>query len=85
METVIKQTKRTAVFIIAIFCVLIGVAGLILPIIPGLVFLALALVIFSLFFPVIGDKMRHHSRHYPKLQDAIVRMEDWVRRTIGEI
>lgn len=80
-----KQTKRTFVFILAIFCVLVGLAGLILPVIPGLVFLALALVIFSLFFPVIGHKMRHHSRHYPKLQDAIVKMEDWVRRTIGEI
>ncbi len=80
-----KQTKRTFIFIVAIFCVIIGLAGIILPIIPGLVFLALALVIFSLFFPSIGEKMRHYSRNYPQLQEAIIKMEDWVRRTIGEV
>jgi preprotein translocase subunit Sec63 len=47
--------------------------------------LALALVIFSLFFPRVGERVHHHTRHYPKLHAAIVRMEDWVRRTIGEI
>lgn len=85
METVIRHTKRTIVFLAAIFCVLVGIAGLILPLIPGLVFLALALVIFSLFFPRVGERVHHHTRHYPKLHAAIVRMEDWVRRTIGEI
>jgi uncharacterized membrane protein YbaN (DUF454 family) len=85
MSAMIKQTKRTAVFILAIICVLIGLVGVVLPLIPGVLFFALALVIFSLFFPVIGEKMHYHTRNYPKLQQTIVRMRAWVENTIGEL
>lgn len=66
-------------------CVVIGIAGLILPIIPGLVFLAVAAIIFSLFFPIIGEKMRHHTKRYPPLHTTIEKMDEWVRRTVGDL
>ena len=85
METMIKNTKRTLIFISAIFLVVIGIAGLILPLIPGLIFIALALVIFSIFFPEVGEKLHHYTRNYPRLQEAIKKMEDFVRRITGEL
>jgi uncharacterized membrane protein YbaN (DUF454 family) len=38
----------------------VGVAGLVLPIIPGLLFLALAAVIAAKHFPTVGARMRKH-------------------------
>jgi uncharacterized membrane protein YbaN (DUF454 family) len=63
----------------------LGWLGIVLPLIPGLVFLALAVVIFSIFFPSIRGHMHYHSRNFPKVQEAIVKMEQWVERTIGEL
>ena len=85
MELMIKHTKRTFIFLIGILCVVIGLAGLILPIIPGLVFLAIAVIIFSLFFPSIGEKARHHTVKHPKLHAAIERLEERVRNIVGEL
>jgi uncharacterized membrane protein YbaN (DUF454 family) len=85
MTAVIRHTKRTIVFFAALMCVVIGIAGLILPIIPGLVFLAVAAIIFSLFFPIIGEKMRHHTKRYPPLHTTIEKMDEWVRRTVGDL
>ncbi len=85
MELMIKHTKRTLIFILAVLFVVIGIAGLILPLIPGLVFIAVALVIFSLFFPIIGEKVRHHTVRYPKLHAIIERLDERVRRIVGEL
>jgi uncharacterized membrane protein YbaN (DUF454 family) len=81
----IKQTKRVVILLIAVLCVIVGLFGLILPLIPGIAFFMLALVIFSLFFPIVGEKMHYHTRHYPKLQTMIVRMREWVARVVGEV
>jgi uncharacterized membrane protein YbaN (DUF454 family) len=85
MELMIKHTKRTLLFLIAVLFVIIGLAGIILPLIPGLVFIALALIIFSLFFPVIGEKARNHTVKYPKLHAIIEELDERVRRIVGEI
>ncbi len=81
----IKHTKRTVIFLVAILFVFIGIAGLILPIIPGLVFIAVALIIFSLFFPIIGERVREYTVKYPKLHKVLNDMDERVRRIVGDL
>lgn len=81
----IKHTKRTLIFLLAVLFVVIGIAGFVLPLIPGLVFIAIALAIFSIFFPVIGERAQYHTRKYPKVQKVIRDMEERVRRMVGEL
>ena len=85
MELMIKHTKRTVIFLIAILFVFVGIAGLILPVIPGLVFIAVALIIFSLFFPIIVERVREYTVKYPKLHAIINSMDERVRHIVGDL
>ena len=41
-------------------CIVLGVVGLVLPIIPGLLFLAIAALIAARYFPSIGSRLRRN-------------------------
>lgn len=51
---------RLLALVVLLLCVAVGVVGLILPIIPGLLFLALAALIAARFFPSLARRMRRH-------------------------
>jgi uncharacterized membrane protein YbaN (DUF454 family) len=59
MNTRQSSGKFTASLLI-VACVVIGVAGLVLPIIPGLLFLAIAALIAARHFPSIEARLRRH-------------------------
>jgi uncharacterized membrane protein YbaN (DUF454 family) len=48
-----------------LLCVAIGMAGIILPVIPGLLFLALAVVIAARIFPPLGRRLRRNATFAP--------------------
>jgi uncharacterized membrane protein YbaN (DUF454 family) len=85
MEIMIKNTKRAVIVLVAFLFLVVGIAGIVLPVIPGLVFIAVSIILFSLFFPAIGEKTRRHTRKYPKLHQAIIDIEERVRRIVGEL
>lgn len=85
METMIRNTKRTLLIIFAIVFFIVGVAGLILPIIPGLLFLAVAVALLSVFSPTIQELLHSHTRKVPKLHTIVLKVDEYVRRIIGEI
>jgi uncharacterized membrane protein YbaN (DUF454 family) len=54
-------------YAVVIACVVVGVAGLVLPIIPGLLFLAIAAVLVARRFPGLAHRLRSHrtmGRHF---------------------
>lgn len=53
-------THKVLTCLLVAVCVVAGVAGLVLPIIPGLVFLALAFVIAARAFPSLRARFRGH-------------------------
>lgn len=85
MELMIRHTKRTIIFLLAILFVILGFAGLVLPLIPGLVFFALSLIIFSIFFPTIGEWVRRHTIKYPRFHAVIVNLDERVRRMMWDL
>ena len=48
-----------------LLCVAIGMAGIILPVIPGLLFLALAVIIAARLFPPLGRRLRRNATFAP--------------------
>ncbi len=48
-----------------LLCVAIGMAGIILPVIPGLLFLGLAVVVAARLFPPLGRRLRRHPTFAP--------------------
>jgi uncharacterized membrane protein YbaN (DUF454 family) len=51
-----------------LLCVAIGMAGIILPVIPGLLFLALAVIIAARIFPPLGRRLRRNATFAPYME-----------------
>ncbi len=81
----IKHTKRVFVTILAFFFLLLGLAGLVLPFIQGLLFIAVALILFSMLSPTVREKVEAQTRKYPSFHAIVVKIEGWIQRIIGEI
>ena len=56
---------RLLALVILLLCVAIGMAGLILPVIPGLLFLALAVLIAARLCPPLGRRLRNNAVFAP--------------------
>ncbi len=80
-----RHVKRTLVAILACVCLLLGLAGLVLPVLQGLLFLAVSVVLFSILSPTIGQWAESHTRKYPKVHTVVKKVEAWLRRVIGEV
>lgn len=66
-DTTDNLPGKLAAYAVVIVCVVVGVAGLLLPIIPGLLFLAIAAVLVARRFPALAHRLRSHrtmGRHF---------------------
>lgn len=55
---------------VAIVCLLLGILGLIMPVLPGVLFLAIALLLLSR----VSHRLRRWSQHHPELRTLRRRM-----------
>lgn len=60
-------------------CLVIGLVGIVLPIIPGLLFLVVALVIAARHFPAFGARLRRH----PALRRHLRRADGFAELGLG--
>ena len=54
-------TVKLVACLLIVVCFAIGVVGLILPLIPGLLFVGIALMLVARFFPAIGRQLRRNA------------------------
>ena len=80
-----KQTKRWIVIVVGVVFLLIGLAGFVLPLIPGFLFFAVALVLFSILSPTFQQWIDRKTRGYPKIHAIIIKVEARVRAIVGEV
>jgi uncharacterized membrane protein YbaN (DUF454 family) len=78
-----KQLKRILVLTLAIFCIILGIIGLVLPFLQGFLFIAIGLLLLSFYSPSLRAWMDKHTLRYPKLHQAVLKVEDWVVKIIG--
>lgn len=64
--------------------VFLGVIGLALPFLQGILFIAIGLLLLSIYSPTLREWVEKHTRKYPKVHVQVVRVQQFVNRIIGE-
>jgi hypothetical protein len=59
-HTVVSLPRKTLALLLVFVCLAAGVAGLVLPVIPGLLLLAVAALIAARHFPSVDTRLRRH-------------------------
>lgn len=78
-----RHAKRALVLTLATLCLILGLAGLVLPILQGWLFLAISLILFSMYSPRLRAWMDRHTVRYPHLHKFVLRAEAWTARVFG--
>lgn len=78
------QIKKGLILIAAVLFLLLGVLGLFLPILQGLLFIAIGLILLSIISPKARTWVEHLTRRFPKPHAFVEKLEEKIRRWIGE-
>lgn len=74
--------KPFLIVAIAFVLILIGLAGLLIPIFPGLLFLVPGVLLLSLYSPTVYRAVKQRVSDHPKMQSRIDRMRNWLIRNV---
>jgi uncharacterized membrane protein YbaN (DUF454 family) len=80
-----SKFKRTLVAVVAILFLLVGVLGLVLPILQGLLFIFVGIVLLSLVSVRVRVWMETHTNKHPKLHAVVGKVESWVEKFLGPL
>ena len=81
----IRHTKRALIFFFGIVFLFLGVIGLALPFLQGILFIAIGLLLLSIFSPTLREWVERHTRKYPKVHEAVIKVQQFINRMIGEV
>jgi len=79
-----KKMKRGFVMAGGVVFLALGIIGLVLPFLQGILFLAIGLILLSLVSPKVRAFLDVHTIRYPHIHRAILQVEGWVVRLVGE-
>ena len=82
-ERITYEIKRIAIQSLAVACILLGIAGLILPILPGWPFVLTGMLLLSPYSERVRKLIHQLSRMHPKAEYYIGRAERFLHRIIG--
>ena len=80
-----KQIKKVLILTLAIIFILFGLLGLVLPVLQGILFLIIGLMLLSLYFPRIRHHIAKHAEKSPHASALLNKAEKWIAKFIGEI
>jgi len=78
-----KKLKKYFVIALGVLCILVGLAGLVLPFLQGWFFLAIGALLLSMYSPGIRTWMDKHTVKYPKLHAFVERAHGWTTKVFG--
>lgn len=81
----VRHTKRALIIILAIIFFILGLIGLVLPVLQGWLFFAICAVLVSIVSPRFQTWAEHHTRKFPKVHQIVVKIESYIRGIVGEI
>jgi len=79
-----KKIKRTLLLLTAMLFIVAGIAGLVLPFLQGILFLAIGIILLSLYSPSAREWLEKHTVKFPQLHRMIQKIEGWIVSIIGE-
>jgi len=74
------QAKRIAYICIACFLIIIGLAGIVLPVLNGLIFILLGLILLSFESPYIEYKLQQLSAKNPHVEKWYKKLDGFMRK-----
>lgn len=77
-----QELKKTLVIAAGIIFVALGLAGLALPFLQGFLFLAIGLILLSLYSPRMQNWIHGYTKRHPRLHARVLRIRAWVIRII---
>ncbi len=80
-----NHDKQTVVVILGIFCLLAGLLGLILPILPGVLLIILGLMLLAVYNPKIDAWVNQLTVKHPPSYAAAQNIKKFIERIIGKI
>lgn len=78
-----KTAKRIFILTLGALFVLFGIVGLVLPFLQGFLFLAIGILLISIYSPRIRHWLDSHTVKYPKLHQAVLKVEGWIIKVVG--
>ena len=72
--------RRTRHILLGTLFFVLGVIGILIPVMPQLVFFVLSLVFFSMAFPSLRRRLRRFRRRHPKLDRAFLKWRERSRK-----
>ena len=78
-----KHTKRILVLSLGVIFIVLGLVGLVLPFLQGFLFIAIGLLLLSLYSPTVRRWVDKHTKKYPKLHATVEKVEGWIVGIIG--
>jgi uncharacterized protein len=84
MKKSLKQNlKRIFIITLGVLFIVLGLAGLVLPVLQGWLFLAIGAILLSMYSPGLRAWMDKHTVKYPKLHAFVGRAHAWTERVFG--
>lgn len=80
-----RHAKRVGILALAVFFLVVGLAGLVLPILNGIIFLILSLVLFSVYSETAKGLLRKLGKQHHKAEEWVAKLEAWVAKQVGDI
>lgn len=77
------QIKRILIVALGVLFIVLGIVGLALPFLQGFLFLAIGILLLSLYSPALRAWVDRRSKPYPKAHAALLKAEGWILRVIG--
>lgn len=78
-----RKIKRIIVLTLATVFLVLGVAGLVLPVLQGWLFLAISALLFSMYSPAMRAWIDKHTIKYPKLHKVVGKAQAWTTKVFG--
>jgi uncharacterized membrane protein YbaN (DUF454 family) len=79
-----KHLKILVTIILALLCILVGIAGLVLPLLPGVVFVVLGLLLIATVSPRVDSWINKITFKYPLTRAPAEALKKFIERIIGK-
>ncbi len=78
-----RQIKKAFILTVATAFLLLGLAGLVLPILQGWLFLAISAILFSMYSPSLRAWIERRTVKYPRIHTFVGKAQDWTTKVFG--
>ena len=80
-----RRNSKARNLALAIFFFIVGVIGVLVPVMPQVVFFLMSLVFFSMAFPSLRRRVRRFRKRHPSLERAYVKWRERGRKKRQEL